>query len=85
MENMETMAMAEVRENLAETVNRVAFGKTRISLTRKNKPVAYMIPVEDMELLEALEDRLDILAIEGTINEIEVEGTTSLEELKKGL
>ncbi len=83
MTNLGTIAMTEARDNLADVVNRVAFGKTRISLTRKNKPVAYLVPIEDIELLEAIEDRLDILALDKMVDEMEDQENISLEALKK--
>ncbi len=50
----------KVRQNFAETVNRVAYGGQRIVLHRRGKDLVAMIPVEDLALLEELEDRLDV-------------------------
>lgn len=80
---MNTIAMRDARENFSDTVNRVAFAKERISLTRKNKPVAYIVPIEDIELLELLEDKFDLLTIEKELNADE--STISLEDLKAEL
>ena len=41
-------------------VNRSAYGKERIILTRRGKGVAAVVPMEDLELLEDLEDQIDI-------------------------
>lgn len=83
MDGLNTIAMTEARENLSELVNQVAFGKTRVSLMRKNKPVACLVPIEDIELLEAIEDRMDILSLDSVIDEMNEQGTVSLAELKK--
>lgn len=82
MTDIGTIAMTDARDNLADVVNKVAFGKTRISLTRKNKPVAYLVPIEDIELLEAIEDRLDILALDKMVDEMDGQENISLEALK---
>jgi prevent-host-death family protein len=57
---MPKMTVAEVERNLLRTLERVAEEHQRITLTREGKPVAAIVPAEDLELLEALEDRLDL-------------------------
>jgi PHD/YefM family antitoxin component YafN of YafNO toxin-antitoxin module len=56
---MTRIATGKVRQAFAETTNRVAYGRERIVLYRRGKDLAALIPVEDLTLLEALEDRLD--------------------------
>jgi prevent-host-death family protein len=61
--NTETMSerrISEARESFSATINRVAFGGERVVLTRHGKRVAAVVPVEDLELLEALEDTRDL-------------------------
>lgn len=53
------LSMAEAREHFAEVVNRAAYGKERLILTRRGRPLAAVVPVEDLELLEELEDERD--------------------------
>ena len=57
---MPKMTVAEAERNLVRTVERVAEERERVTLTREGKPVAAIVPAEDLELLEALEDRLDV-------------------------
>ncbi len=57
---MTTISIANVRRLLTEVVNAARYGKERTVLMRHNKPVAAIIPMEDYELLEALEDRIDL-------------------------
>ncbi|MFQ5466655.1 MAG: type II toxin-antitoxin system Phd/YefM family antitoxin [Kiloniellaceae bacterium] len=59
---MPTKSITEAREDLAETVNRVAYRGDRVRLTRRGKALAALIPAEDLDLLEALEDRADLEA-----------------------
>ena len=52
----------EIRANLAEVINRVAYGGERVILERRKKPVLALVSMEDLELLNALEDRADVKA-----------------------
>ena len=52
--------ISEARESFSTTVNRVAFGGERVVLTRHGRRVAAVVPIEDLELLEALEDARDL-------------------------
>ncbi len=44
----------EIRSNLAEVINRVAYGGERVVLQRRSKPVAAVVSIEDLELLNSL-------------------------------
>ena len=57
---MATLSTVKAREGFSETVNRSAYGKERIILTRRGKGIAAVVPIEDLELLERLEDEIDI-------------------------
>ena len=50
----------QARDRLSELVNQVAYGKERVTITRRGKALAVLVPIEDMELLQALEDRIDL-------------------------
>jgi prevent-host-death family protein len=52
--------ISEARETFSTTINRVALGHERVVLTRHGRRVAAVVPVEDLELLEALEDARDL-------------------------
>jgi|APCry1669189204_1035204.scaffolds.fasta_scaffold07547_2 prevent-host-death family protein len=56
---MTRLAASNVRKDFSEALNRVAFGGERIILHRRGRDVAVLIPVEDFELLEEIEDALD--------------------------
>jgi prevent-host-death family protein len=53
------MSLIEMRDNLAETINRVRFGGERIIIKRHGKNVAALVSVEDLAWMEKLEDELD--------------------------
>jgi prevent-host-death family protein len=49
--------VTEARDELADLINRVAYGHERIILTRHSKPVACIVPPEDLARLEELDQR----------------------------
>ena len=53
-----------VRDDFSEIINRVAYGKEHVILTRRGKDLAALIPADQLELfrtvLEKIEDELDI-------------------------
>ena len=57
---MATISTVDIRKHLSDVVNAARYNKERLVLTRHNKPVVAIVPIEDYELLEALEDRLDL-------------------------
>ena len=79
------VSAVQVRKRLAEVINRAAFGKERVILARRGKAVAAIVSLEDVELLEALEDRIDLENARAALTEAEKEGTVSWEEFKTEL
>jgi prevent-host-death family protein len=57
---MPRIPASEARLQFAEVVNKVAFGGERVVLHRHGKDVAAIVPVDDLRLLEALENRMDL-------------------------
>jgi prevent-host-death family protein len=57
---MVKLEATKARGAFSETVNRVAYGKERVVLARRGKAIAAIVPVDDLELLERLEDRIDL-------------------------
>ena len=53
-------AASKVRQDFSDTLNRVAYRRERMILHRRGKDVAAVVPIEDLRLLEALEDRMDL-------------------------
>ena len=75
----------EARTNFADILNRASYGKERVALTRRGTTVAYVVPAEDVELLEKVEDYVDNQGADAALKEAEEKGTITLAELKKGL
>ena len=54
------MKAAKAREQFSSTLDRVAKHGERVVLERKGKRVAALVPLEDLELIERLEDETDV-------------------------
>ena len=67
--NMTKMTVTEARDNLSDTMNRVAYAGERVILERNGKDLAVIISIEDLRLLEEIENRMDIEMVEMTRNE----------------
>jgi len=63
------VSTAEARKKLAEIVNRVAYGKEPIVLTRRGEEIAALISMEELELLQLIEDHMDIEDAQKALNE----------------
>ena len=50
---------SEAEENFPAVLKRTATTKERVIIRRRKKAIAALVPIEDLELLEAIEDRLD--------------------------
>ena len=48
---------AEARDQLAELASRAAYGGERTILQKRGKGIAAVVPIEDLELLEMLEEQ----------------------------
>ena len=55
-----TITTAEARKNFADIVNKVAYGKEPIILTRRGQKVAALVSIDELELLQQIEDHIDI-------------------------
>ncbi|MHB8399579.1 MAG: type II toxin-antitoxin system Phd/YefM family antitoxin [Candidatus Limnocylindrales bacterium] len=54
------VSVSEARETFADLVNRVAYRHERVLVTRRGRPVAAIIPIEQVEFLERAEDEYDM-------------------------
>jgi prevent-host-death family protein len=72
------MKVADIRNNLADAINRVAYAGERIVLERRGKGVAALVSVEDLALLQRLEDEADVKAAKKALKE---KGEVPLEKI----
>ncbi len=82
---MGQVSTVDARSQLSEIINRAAFGKERMILTRRGKEIVAVVPIEDVKLLEALEDRIDLEEAKAALSESKKKGTVSWEKMKKEL
>jgi prevent-host-death family protein len=82
---MAALTVSKAREAFSETVSRVAYTKERVLVERHGKAVVALVPVEDVELLQALEDRMDVHDARAALAEAKKKGTKPWSVLKKAL
>ena len=51
---------ADARKKLSNIINRVAFGNESFVLTRRGEPVAAIISLNELKLLQDIEDQIDV-------------------------
>lgn len=79
------LTVGQVRDQFADALNQVAYRGDRIIIERRGKDIAAVVPIEDLELLELLEDRLDLEKARTALKEAESEGTIPWEQVKAEL
>jgi prevent-host-death family protein len=84
---MTKVSTAEARKRFSDVINRASYGKERVALTRNGHTLAVLIPVEDLEMLEALEDRVDAEEASKVLAEMKAKGEKPipLSKLRKRL
>jgi prevent-host-death family protein len=74
------------RDDIQSALDRAADNKERVRVVCDGREIAAVIPLEDLELLEELEDRLDVLEAREAIAEAQREGgTIPWQEFKRQL
>ena len=57
---LKKITTADARKNFANIINQVAFGNDSFVLTRRGEPIAAIVSMKELKLLQELEDRMDI-------------------------
>ena len=73
-----SVACTEAQAQFDDLLERAAKRKERVILTRRGKPVAALVPIEDLNFLEAIEDRLDADEFERAKDEFERSGEPTI-------
>ena len=63
------ISTANAIKNFADTVDKVAYGKESIVLTRRGKDVAALVSIDELKLLQQIEDYIDIEDAKKTLQE----------------
>jgi prevent-host-death family protein len=82
---MASISTVKARDQFSDIINRAAFGRERVVLTRRGKALAAVVPIEDVRLLEELEDRLDLEDARAALAEAKEGGTIAWEKIKADL
>lgn len=78
---MATMTMGKVRAALGKTVSRVERRGERVVLRRRGQPVAALVPIKDLELIERLGDEIDNREADKALKESKRKGVRPLEDV----
>ena len=82
---MADVATKDLRRHLSDFLHRSAYGKERHVITRHNRELAAIVPMEDYELLKILEDSIDLERAREVLANREHEDTITLEDLRDEL
>lgn len=84
---METLSCREIKDHMAEILNRVAYNHKRYKIARHKKEMAIIISIDEWEwiekLLQQLEDEEDAFEAKLAIKEVEKKGSIPFKEMKK--
>ena len=78
---MRSLSAGEARERLAGIVDDAAHGATHTVLLDQHGPVAAVVPIADLELLETLENLIDVHEASAALAETRQSGSKPLAAL----
>ncbi len=82
---MKHVTTAEARKNMAELLNRAAYGGERFVVTRHGKELVAIVPLEEATLLDRLRGFLAERDYEAALREVAEAGTVPWEEVRRDL
>lgn len=71
--DIKTINSAKARRSFSDLLNETGFGGHRTVITRKGKAVAAMVPLDDLEAIQALEDQKDVTETQRILSDKESE------------
>jgi prevent-host-death family protein len=81
----DTVTTRELRDKLSELVGRCAYGGDRFVVKRHGKPLAAIVPLEDMYVAQYFEDQLDSADYQQAVEAGDLENTRPWNEIKAEL
>jgi prevent-host-death family protein len=83
-ETMSKVSVAEAKSHLSELIARSAHGHERFIITRRDHPVAAIVSLRDLTIIEQYEERQGLAALVGLWPNFEelAESIENLEELR---
>lgn len=85
MSTMKQISTAEARGNLAELLNRTAYGGERFVVTRHGKELVAIVPLEDATLLDRVRGYLEARDFEAALREVARAETVGWDEVRREL
>jgi prevent-host-death family protein len=62
---MPKISVAEAKSHLSEIIAKSAYNNEKFIITRRNKPVAALVSIEDLRLIEQCEQRKGLASLAG--------------------
>ena len=62
---MPTISVAEAKSHLSEIINKSAYNNEKFIITRRKKPVAALVSLDGLRIIEQHEERKGLAAISG--------------------
>ena len=63
------ISATELKKSFGEATSRVEYAGERIVVRRNGREAFALIPIDDFRLLEAIEDKLDVLAAKDSLDD----------------
>ena len=60
---MHTVSVATMKSHLSELIAKSSYGHQRILITKRNKPVAALVSLEDLQIIEQHEQHQGLIAV----------------------
>jgi prevent-host-death family protein len=79
---LDKLTASEARQNFSDILSRAEYRGERVIVHRGKRAVAAVVPIEDVELLERLEDEIDVAAARKALKDPR---TIPWEKIKKDL
>jgi prevent-host-death family protein len=79
------VTVADARSDLAELLNRVAYGKERLVITRHGRELAALVPIEDLQLVNRLRRFVARKDVARALAELDAGKAPSWEQLREEL
>jgi prevent-host-death family protein len=77
------VTVADARSDLAELLNRVAYGKERLVITRHGRELAALVPIEDLHLSDRLRKFVARKDVARALAALDAGKTSSWDQLRR--
>ncbi len=69
MNSLNTLSVTDLKKEFRKATGKVEHGQVRLVIERNNKAAFALIPIEDLELLQRVEDFIDAQAAEASMKD----------------